>query len=98
MSETESCLVRKSDIEPFTKPLKKIIKQLQAELDKHRWIPVEERLPKIGEQIIVMWKLARLRQKPTVLIVHDTWLMLLPAALPKNSTARKSFIDANGIL
>ncbi len=33
MSETESCLVRKSDIEPFTKPLKKIIKQLQADLD-----------------------------------------------------------------
>jgi len=25
---------------------RKRIKQLQAELDKHRWIPVEERLPK----------------------------------------------------
>ena len=32
MSKKTSCLVRKSDIEPFTKPLKKIIKQLQAEL------------------------------------------------------------------
>ena len=27
--------------------------QLQAELDKHRWIPVTERLPKIGQEVLL---------------------------------------------
>ena len=32
------------------------VEQLQAELDKHRWIPVRERLPEEHEDIVVCYK------------------------------------------
>ncbi len=36
MAKKDSCLVLRSDVEPFTKPLKKRIKELEAENDKFR--------------------------------------------------------------
>ena len=32
------------------------IAELEQELDKHRWIPVEERLPDIGQKVLVSTK------------------------------------------
>ena len=38
-----------------------LVLDLQAELDKHRWIPVEERLPKRGEKVDGYVKKLKLR-------------------------------------
>ncbi|MCK5017486.1 MAG: DUF551 domain-containing protein [Candidatus Peribacteraceae bacterium] len=40
---------------------KQCIKRLQAELDKHRWIPVEEKLPK-GANVLVCWESGNISQ------------------------------------
>lgn len=55
-------------------PMATIVVGIVSELlGKNLWIPVKERRPEVGKQIIVMWKLVKLRFKPSIVKVDDTW-------------------------
>ena len=54
----------------------KMLKKLNEEQRRHRWIPVEERLPEVGEHVLVSFISDGLLPAVAIISENGRWLML----------------------
>lgn len=51
----------------------KATEKLQEEQRKHRWIPVSERLPEVGKEVLVQWEKYDISTRNTCIYIDKMW-------------------------